>query len=263
MISNLEWQARKAEHEAIFDTGSRSTSSAAHPQHERKIEELKETPLFSGSVLAKVLEFQPPRDSEFSNDILGQYGLLAKVIHQSPASRNPEAVPKSVDAPDEVLDTESPDSRLFANVNTPWSAFICGSQGSGKSNTLSCLLEAGLLRRKNLGVLNQPLTALVFHYDQFSSTESQSICEAAYLASHEGLQVNIFVSPENLTTMKKAYHNKLKVAEKRRPNVVPLYFQDTQLSVSRMRKLMSVGEGGRPILYLEVNNTSQLSALSC
>ncbi|CAN9170184.1 unnamed protein product [Alternaria alternata] len=33
------------------------------------------------------------------------------------------------------------DRRLFFNVTTPSSIFICGSQGSGKSHTLSCLLE--------------------------------------------------------------------------------------------------------------------------
>jgi len=30
---------------------------------------------------------------------------------------------------------------IFLNTNAPWSAFICGSQGSGKSYTLSCMLE--------------------------------------------------------------------------------------------------------------------------
>ena len=32
------------------------------------------------------------------------------------------------------------DGRLFHNTNVPFSAFICGLQGSGKSHTLSCLL---------------------------------------------------------------------------------------------------------------------------
>ena len=34
------------------------------------------------------------------------------------------------------------DRRLFHNTNIPFSAFICGLQGSGKSHTLSCLLGA-------------------------------------------------------------------------------------------------------------------------
>ena len=32
------------------------------------------------------------------------------------------------------------DRRLFHNTNIPFSAFICGLQGSGKSHTLSCIL---------------------------------------------------------------------------------------------------------------------------
>lgn len=35
------------------------------------------------------------------------------------------------------------DPRVFLNGNAPWSAFICGLQGSGKSHTLACML--GLL----------------------------------------------------------------------------------------------------------------------
>jgi hypothetical protein len=34
------------------------------------------------------------------------------------------------------------DSRIFLNTNIPFSAFICGLQGSGKSHTMSCLLGA-------------------------------------------------------------------------------------------------------------------------
>ena len=38
-------------------------------------------------------------------------------------------------------DTFSPtDPRIFLNTNIPFSAFICGVQGSGKSHTTSCLI---------------------------------------------------------------------------------------------------------------------------
>ena len=38
-------------------------------------------------------------------------------------------------------DTSSPtDPRIFLNTNIPFSAFICGVQGSGKSHTTSCLI---------------------------------------------------------------------------------------------------------------------------
>ncbi len=35
---------------------------------------------------------------------------------------------------------DTQDSRLFMNTNVPFSTFICGVQGSGKSHTLACLL---------------------------------------------------------------------------------------------------------------------------
>ncbi|GLA19643.1 hypothetical protein AnigIFM62618_007760 [Aspergillus niger] len=49
------------------------------------------------------------------------------------------------------------DPRLFFNVSHPSSVFICGSQGSGKSHTLSCLLENCLIQSK-AGRLPNPLT---------------------------------------------------------------------------------------------------------
>jgi hypothetical protein len=64
----------------------------------------------------------------FSAEVLGQhglslfpqYGLLGSVC------QNEELLPS--------------DPRLFLNTNIPFSAFICGLQGSGKSHTMSCLL---------------------------------------------------------------------------------------------------------------------------
>ncbi|KAK8061271.1 P-loop containing nucleoside triphosphate hydrolase [Apiospora phragmitis] len=47
------------------------------------------------------------------------------------------------------------DPRIFYNVASPSSIFICGQQGSGKSHTLSCLLE-GCLMPSKLGRLPHP-----------------------------------------------------------------------------------------------------------
>ncbi|KDN67716.1 hypothetical protein CSUB01_12377 [Colletotrichum sublineola] len=73
-------------------------------------------------------------------------------------------------------------SRLFYNVTCPSSVFICGSQGSGKSNTLACLLENCLIPSK-LGNLLKPLAGIVFHFDSFVSDAGGLLCEAAFLAS--------------------------------------------------------------------------------
>ena len=44
-------------------------------------------------------------------------------------------------------DISKPESKLFLNTNAPFSAFICGVQGSGKSHTTSCILGKSLLSR--------------------------------------------------------------------------------------------------------------------
>lgn len=93
------------------------------------------------------------------------------------------------------------DPRLFFNVAAPSSTFICGSQGSGKSHTLSCLLENCLIGSK-AGALYKPLTGLVFHYDAFISDDGGSPCEAAYLATHPDVKVKVLCAPTNLSTIK-------------------------------------------------------------
>lgn len=93
------------------------------------------------------------------------------------------------------------DPRIFSNVTPPSSTFICGSQGSGKSHTLACMLENCLIPCK-VGRLPNPLTAIVFHYDTFISDNMGSPCEAAFLATHSELEVRVLCSPTNLRTIK-------------------------------------------------------------
>jgi hypothetical protein len=82
------------------------------------------------------------------------------------------------------------DPRLFFNVTAPSSTFICGSQGSGKSHTRSCLLE-GCLIPSDAGKLPKALTGLVFHYDTFISDDGGSPCEAAFLGSDHQIKVRV------------------------------------------------------------------------
>lgn len=96
------------------------------------------------------------------------------------------------------------DPRLFFNVSNPSSVFICGSQGSGKSHTLSCLLEGCLIPSK-AGKLLNPLTAVVFHYDTFICDNGGSPCEAAFLASHSNIKVRVLCAPTNLRTIEVQY----------------------------------------------------------
>lgn len=130
------------------------------------------------------------------NKPFGQYGLLGG-----------DAVKMASSSP---IDAESPvaadqDPRIFFNVSVPASVFVCGSQGSGKSHTLSCLLENCLLPSA-ASVLPRPLTGIVFHYDTFVSDAGGEPCEAAYLASSEGVQVRVLCPPTNIAKIKVRRH---------------------------------------------------------
>lgn len=134
---------------------------------------------------------------------------------------------------------------IFLNTNAPWSAFLCGSQGSGKSYTLSCILESCLMQSSSLGRTSSPMAGIVFAYDPHASNMA---CEAASLASH--LPVNVLVSPSNYLDMKQMYE---KLGCKGRINVQPLFLNQSNLNTKRILKLMAFGGGDGPTpLYMEV-----------
>jgi len=178
------------------------------------------------------------------------------------------------------------DSRLFLNGNAPvcisgethgWiaerreytklSAFICGAQGSGKSNTLSCMLgtfwgraemggdptngggaaqENFLLPLPSIGELPAPLTGLVFHYDQHIPKP----CEAAYLASH--IPVTVLVAPSSFQRATQLYPAIAGAGE--RLQIRALRLREGDLNVTRMLTLMAIdiSEDKPPPLYMEV-----------
>ncbi|KAK8016250.1 hypothetical protein PG993_014439 [Apiospora rasikravindrae] len=136
------------------------------------------------------------------------------------------------------------DPRIFYNVASPSSIFICGQQGSGKSHTLSCLLE-GCLMPSKLGRLPHPLTGIVFHYDTFVSDASGTPCEAAYLASSANIKVRVLCAPTSIRTMKKTYSKLPGVS------VEELRLRESDLNTKRMLDLMQVGGGSMP-LYMHV-----------
>lgn len=115
-----------------------------------------------------------------------QYGLLGCNI-----SRPAESPSHSIRGVEQLK------TRLFYNVSAPTSTFICGSQGSGKSHTLSTLLENCLIPSK-ANKLIHPLAGLVFHYDTFISDTGGMPCEAAYLSSHPAVKVQVLCAPSNI-----------------------------------------------------------------
>jgi hypothetical protein len=93
------------------------------------------------------------------------------------------------------------DPRAFVNIASPSSTFICGSQGSGKSHTLSCLLENYLVRSVT-NTLPNPLTGIVFYYDSLTSDFAGSPCEAAYLSSNPDVTVRVLCSRTNIANIR-------------------------------------------------------------
>ncbi|KAI0176905.1 hypothetical protein BJ166DRAFT_505652 [Pestalotiopsis sp. NC0098] len=140
---------------------------------------------------------------------------------------------------------EGGDAGIFYNITAPSSIFICGNQGSGKSHTLSCLLENCVIPSSRLGSLPRPLTGIVFHYDTFFSDLSGTPCEAAHLSSDPRVRVRVLCAPTNVRAMKKIYG--------RLPNVTveELRLKEQDLNTKRMLDLMAVGAGTVP-LYIHV-----------
>lgn len=119
---------------------------------------------------------------------IGQYGLLGV---------NREAMAGGSIDRDSFLASGGNGPQLYQNITAPWSAFICGSQGSGKSHTLSCTLE-NCLAQSSANVLPRPLTGIVFHYDHLSSDVGGTACEAAYLSSNPKIKVRVLCPPTNI-----------------------------------------------------------------
>lgn len=142
-----------------------------------EISEIQMTPLFTEPVRRYALSLaSASKEKPFS-----QYGLLAGDLSGGTG--------------------EGPsDPRIFWNIAAPSSVFICGSQGSGKSHTLSCLLENALAPCK-ANVLPRPLTGIVFHYDTFISDSGGSPCEVAWLSSNPDIKVRVLCPPTNIRTI--------------------------------------------------------------
>jgi hypothetical protein len=203
-------------------------------------EEIRTTPLFSLSVKCLVEKYALPSTSaSFSSNkdrpaspssvpVLSQFGLLGFHIGEHTG-----------------IDRKEP---IMLNINAPNSTFICGSQGSGKSYTLSCILENCLLVNRDLGIMHQPVAGVVFHYDTDSA--NSAVAEAASLCSR-GIRVRVLVSPSNKRKLQDAYSRLPGAAQNL--EVVPLMLSDKHLSVERMLRLMAFSEAeGSVPLYMEV-----------
>ncbi|KAK4248698.1 hypothetical protein C7999DRAFT_30811 [Corynascus novoguineensis] len=188
-----------------------------------ELNEIKTTPIFTEAVRKYALSLSnTSTEKPFS-----QYGLLA-------GNLTADNTGKTVSDP-----------RIFWNIAAPSSFFICGSQGSGKSHTLSCLLENALATCK-ANVLPRPLTGIVFHYDMFTSDSGGSPCEVAWLSSNPNIKVRVLCPPTNIRTLQGLYKKFSNIS------VEELRLNESDLNTKRMLDLMAVTTGGNLPLYLHV-----------
>lgn len=173
-ITEQNNKARKAAEEVRIKESQLSLLQTAYPQQDTQ--QITGTPIFTHGVLEKY----PSAFSQYG--LLGGNALVLDALARDPKSAKLEP-------------------RLYFNIAAPSSVFICGSQGSGKSHTLSCLLENCLVK-SFANKLQNPLAGLIFHYDTFTSDTVGTPCEAAYLASNKKIRVKILCSPTNIETIK-------------------------------------------------------------
>ncbi|KAK5943996.1 hypothetical protein PMZ80_003277 [Knufia obscura] len=205
--------------------GSDSESSNIADKHKYKV-----APLFTGQILAlSDTNFSDSSRNSSQEDLYPKYALLGALGEASTAS---------------IIEGMPENDLVFSNASEPWSAFICGIQGSGKSHTLSCLLENSLLAKSPVGYLKAPMTGMIFHYDKFSTFDSGQLCEAAYLCS-SGIPVRVLVAPTSEQRMRKQYTNLPNLPrDGPKPQVVPLYLRQNQLSADIIMTLMAVQDTG-------------------
>ena len=258
-MADAKWDSDREYHESLV---SDSASATNHQLNVHQIE-IQTAPLFSGEVLACVK--RPRSKPSPTEDVLPSYSFLAKVLNtfgehdrehmDDVQTQDSDQSGVTISSRDPSSATQMSDSRLFVNINAPWSAFICGSQGSGKSHSLSCILE-GALTESRLGPLQHPLAGMVFYYDKFTGFAPDQRCEAVCLKSI-GIPVTVLVSASNFYRMKTIYEDVQDLPpDAPKPVVVaPLLLKEKHLNIERMMKLMAVDEKeGKTSLYMEVSD---------
>ncbi|KAK7695533.1 hypothetical protein QCA50_000169 [Cerrena zonata] len=164
-----------------------------------------------------------------------QYGVLGGVVTVYDQ--------KKKDVPD--------DPRIYVNTNAPFSALVCGVQGSGKSHTVSVMLENMFIPRfPAIGSLEKPLSGLVLHFGEGGANSRP--CEAAWVgvSAHQGANappVRVYVSKSSLQTMRGIYSELGSNV-----TVEPLMFAESELDAEAFLSMMSVGSSETAPLYVQM-----------
>ena len=140
----------------------------------------------------------------------------------------------------------SASKQVYLNTHEPFTMVAVGLQGSGKSHTLSCILESCLLPMPGVIRLKQSMTSLVLHYDQNPS----SICEATGLIEspftidgctpHVGReQLLVLVSPSYYQQRKDFYGDYCIVK--------PLLLRWSTMTANHIKSIMRIEEDGNQL----------------
>lgn len=168
--------------------------------------------------------------TEHYKELVPQYGLLGSLEEESETLTDPQ---------------------LFLNTNVPFSAFVCGVQGSGKSHTTSCILENSILASPHLGYLESPVSTLVFSYGEWSSGGAGfNISEATFLGSPHPKFPNQYV--RKIIVLYSPSNPAIKRMYERLPNVqmVPFRLKAKTLDIGALHSLMAVDEKSTTSLYM-------------
>ncbi|KAM6489278.1 hypothetical protein JOM56_015179 [Amanita muscaria] len=161
-----------------------------------------------------------------------QYGVLGSMIEIG--SKDEKETP--------------PDPRLYLNTNAPLSAVICGVQGSGKSHTVSVMLENMLVPNcARIGTLAQPLAGLVLHFGEGAlPSEAASIGIRNEVGHIQTPEIHVYVPKSSLKGRKQAY---ARVGPEIK--VMPLLFEEYELDAEAFLKMMAVESLESAPLYMQ------------
>ena len=125
-------------------------------------------------------------------------------------------------------------------------------QGSGKSHTVSVLLENMFIPKLNsIGMLSKPLAGLVLHFGEGGPSSRPS--EAAWVSVSSNANacirtplVRVYVSKSSLNTMKAVYEPLGKHVK-----VMPLLFNESELDAEAFLSMMAIGSSESAPLYIQ------------
>ncbi|KAI0637943.1 hypothetical protein C8Q77DRAFT_1070335 [Trametes polyzona] len=142
------------------------------------------------------------------------------------------------------------DPRLYLNTNAPFSAVVCGVQGSGKSHTVSVMLENMLITGfEPIGASQKALSGLVLHFGEGGSDSRP--CEAAWLGLSDvkGVKpptIKVYGSSSSLSTLRKTYAPLGSAV-----TVKPLLFSEKELDAEAVLSMMAIGSSDNAPLYIQ------------